>query len=299
MNPEPVVAFDVGGTKTLIALIDHEGKILFKEKHPTPKESSDRLGKFITERALGFLDSHGVEKDSVLGVGIGVAGTIDTKKGEVITSPHLPLAGTPLKQMIQDASGLPVYVDNDATLAALGESRFGAASGVRNMVMLTIGTGIGGGIIINGEVYRGATGGAGEIGHMIIDLNGPLDDCGVRGCLEVLAAGDAIGAAAGNKTGEEVYEAARNGDKQAVEILTKIGGFLGAGLVNLVNIFDPEMIVLGGGVMLTDEIMREEATRIVKKTALRPNRDDVRIVVSDLGENATLLGAAALVFEGG
>jgi len=297
MNPKSVIACDIGGTKTLTALIDIEGKILFKERHPTPKQSAEQIVELVSARISKLPGSQGIDKRSILGVGIGVAGTVDMENGLVVSSPHLPFKDTPLKLMIGDSLKLPVLIDNDATLAALGEQKFGVAKGIHNMVMMTIGTGIGGGIIIKGEIYRGTTGGAGEIGHMVIDVNGPEDDCGARGCLEALASGDAIGEMAGGISGEQVAQSAGKGDQNALRVLKRAGKSLGTGLANLVNIFDPEMIILGGGVMIDDKIIIEEAKRVVAETALKPNRDTVRIVISELGEDAGLLGAAALVIE--
>lgn len=312
-----IVACDLGGTRTRVGLINTDGKIKFQADQPTSHRSSKEVISGIIHLSEELMSAAGIDRKSILGVGIGVPGMVEYDKGLVVFSPHLPLRNTFVKKQIADHFSVPIFVDNDATLAVMGEKHFGQGKNVANMIMLTIGTGIGGGIIINGEVYRGSTGSSAEIGHMVIDINGPRDDCGNNGCLEVLASGDSIGVMArqeikkhpGSKimdyaegsirkiTGEVVARAAKDGDQLAQRILREIGRFLGVGLTNLVNIFNPELIVIGGGVIEGDTIILTEAKKVVSKKALQPNRDVVKIVPSKLGNSAGLLGAAALVLE--
>lgn len=309
-----ILACDLGGTKTSVALIDVEGTVLFEARQPTPHTSARGVIESVVNLSEELTAGASVAAKSLLGVAVGVPGMIDYRKGLVVFSPHLPFRNTPVKKMLKRHFSVPVFVDNDANLAALGEHSYGAGRGVKNMLMVTVGTGIGGGIIIDGRLYRGATGSAAEFGHMVIDLNGPKDDCGNYGCLEVMASGDSIGALARQEllshsdsrilefadkpkkvTGEDVSAAAAAGDKLAKQILERIGTLLGAGLTNLVNIFNPELIVLGGGVMEGDSIVAEAAKKQVAAKALIPNRDVVKIVTSKLGHRASLLGGAALV----
>jgi glucokinase len=216
--------------------------------------------------------------------------------------------------------GLPVFVDNDVNLAALAEQRLGAARGGRVVVMLTLGTGIGGAIVIDGNVFRGADGAAGELGHMTVDLNGPAcqGNCPNRGCLEVMASGSAIGregeriggevpaSALGRAlaqgvpiTGELVTDYALRGDLESLEVLELVGTRLGAGLVGIVNALNPDVVVIGGGASRAGDLLLDPARRVVAAQALRPSRDTARIVPATFGEDAGMLGAALFARQGG
>jgi glucokinase len=215
--------------------------------------------------------------------------------------------------------GLPVYVDNDSNLAALAEQRVGAARGARNVVMLTLGTGIGGGIVLDGRLYRGATGAGAELGHMTIDHRGPpcQGSCPGRGCLEVMASGTAIGrlgteagqrdrdsalgrlvAQRGFVAGEEVVALAVVGDEAACSVTAAVGRHLGAGIASLANIFEPEVVVVGGGASAAGDLLLDPARELVAERALRPSRD-VRIVRAALGEEAGMIGAALFALSEG
>ena len=233
-------------------------------------------------------------------------------------SPNLPgWRDVPLRDMVRERYGVDAFLVNDASAAALGEHRFGAGRGVSHLVLLTLGTGIGGGIIINGEMYGGACGSAGEIGHMVIDVNGPECACGNRGCLEALASGTAVARDAirrirqgeksslvemvGGKiediTAEKVGAAARNGDSLALDVLAQAANYLGVGMANLVNIFNPEMIVLGGGMAKLGDLLIDPARRVVAEKAFPISAQAVRIVTAQLGDEAGVYGAAVFAFE--
>ncbi|MFZ3062470.1 MAG: ROK family protein [Actinomycetota bacterium] len=312
-----VVGCDLGGTKTAVGLVEKTGKIVFEAKQPTPLKSAKAVIDGVIHLIDELFSAAGAGPASVRGIGLGVPGMVDFKKGIVVFSPHLPLRNTPFKKLVQAHYHLPTFLDNDASLAALGERCYGAGKGVSNLVMVTIGTGIGGGIILNDKIYRGVTGSAAEIGHMVIDIHGPRCQCGNFGCFEELASGDAIARRAraalkkpshslmldmveGNLrkiTGEVVALAAKRGDKLARQILEDVGFVVGIGLTNIVNIFNPEMIILGGGVMEGDEFIIKVAREVVAKRALIPNKDVVKIVHAKLGNQAGILGAAALVLQ--
>ena len=240
---------------------------------------------------------------------------VDFRAGRIVLSTNLPLADVPLRDLLSERYGVPVVVDNDANVACLAEFRYGAGIGTSEMIMLTLGTGIGGGIITNGRLYRGASGAAGELGHMLIDYDGPRchGACPNRGCLEVYASGQAMGRAARDvartvpdsalgqalASGEEVdgpllSRLALNGDAAAISLLSDIGEKLGLGITSLVNIFNPELIVIGGGAAQAGEIILGPARRVVSERALAPQRDQVRIVPAQHGVDAGVLGAAAL-----
>ncbi len=253
--------------------------------------------------------------DDVDAIGVGVASTVDYPGGRIVHSVNLPLTDVPLRDVLRARFGVPVVVDNDATVAAIGEHLYGAGRGTREMLMLTLGTGVGGGIICGGRPYRGHSGSAGELGHIMIDVNGPEcpADCPNHGCLEAYVAGPAMAAAAVTEArarpdsalgrallagevvdGRLLVRLTAAGDAGAAGVLTRLGGFLGAGLTTLVNIFNPEVIVVGGGAAAAGELLLEPARRELAARALRPARDEVRIVPAALGPDAGFVGAAAL-----
>jgi glucokinase len=231
---------------------------------------------------------------------------------------HLPLLDSPVADLMAERLGLPVFVDNDANLAMLAEHRAGAAQGARHALMLTLGTGIGGGLVLDGEVYRGAVGAAGELGHVTIDMNGPRchGNCPNRGCLEALASGTALArealriarerddsglarALAQGRTlaGPLVTELAHDGDPAALEALELIGSRLGVGIASLVNIFNPEVVVIGGSVVGAGELLLAPARAEVARRSLAPARDVVRIAAARFGVEAGMVGAALYALE--
>jgi glucokinase len=309
----PVLAADVGGSKIMTAIFSGTGEM--KSKRITPTAADEGVGAVI-ERLSGAVSRHLEENDlkpaELTGISIAVAGGVDIQKGVVVTSsPNLTgWYDVPLREEIQGRFGVPVTVLNDASAAALGEQRFGAGEGKRNLVLLTLGTGIGGGIIIEGMLYQGASGGAGELGHMTVDESGPACGCGNTGCLEMYASGRAIAREAvkriksgeksvltGNITAEEVAAAAENGDSLAREVIARVGHYLGVGLVSIVNIFNPEMIVIGGGMAETGEILLGPARDLVRERAYGISAGVVEIVTAKLGNEAGVYGAAAYARE--
>jgi glucokinase len=257
---------------------------------------------------------------AVRAVGFGIPALLDFAAGVAVSSVHLPLDDLPFRDLMAERLGLPVFVDNDANLAALAEQRYGAARGARNAVLLTLGTGIGSGIVIDGRLMRGSTGAGAEIGHMTIDHHGPpcQGTCPGRGCLEVMASGTAMGrdgtdagrrepesalgravAQRGAVTGEEVTALAVAGDPVAGSVMAAIGRNLGAGIASIVNIFEPEVVVIGGGAAAAGDLLLDPAREVVAQRALRPGRDTVRIVPAVLGEEAGMLGAAVFAFAEG
>jgi len=315
----PVLAVDLGGTKINAAVVSSEGQVIAREYRPTMADEGARSVirrlQFMIDHLLSLPNMGSSQPDSI---SIGAAGAIDSENGVVTFSPNLPgWHNIPLRDMIREKSGVDTFLINDASAAVLGEHQFGAGKGINNLVMLTVGTGIGGGIIINGKLYTGPSGSAGEIGHMTIDLNGPKCPCGNVGCLEKMVSGSAIAREAirrlsqgeqsvlvemadGNIasiTSENVGSAARNGDKLAKEVVSQAAVYLGIGLVNLVNIFNPEMIVIGGGLAKMGDLLLEPARQIVRERAFPVSARLVRIVTTELGDDAGLLGAAVFAFQ--
>ena len=320
-----VIGVDIGGTKIVAALV--RGRVLEPGARPPAEvETPEIVDRFtmLTDVSSPEACVRGLEaciadlehgSGTVEGIGIGVASMVDFAGGRVVESVNLPLKDVQLRDLLQQRFAVPVVIDNDATAACIGEHVYGAGVGARDMLMLTLGTGVGGGIISGGRPLRGASGAAAEIGHMIIDVNGPKcpANCPNRGCLEAYAAGPAMGAAARVAAELEPESAlgralaagrtvdsklltrlALEGDAGATAVLERTGEYLGAGLVTLSNIFDPELIVIGGGAAAAGDLLFEPARRVLAARALPPARDRVRVVPAALGPDAGFIGAAAL-----
>jgi len=315
----PVLAIDVGGTKIRIAIISGKGKIIAKEQRLT---LADEGLEAVTGRIISGIDRllrlKNLAPSQLHSIGIAAAGAIDSEKGLVTSSPNLPgWCDVPLRDIVKSKYGVDTFLINDASAAALGEHEFGAGRGVNNLIYLTVGTGIGGGIIIDGKLYLGPSGSAGEIGHMTIDVNGQRCSCGNTGCLETLASGTAmakeaikrikqgeksslteiVGGKIENITADTVEVAARGGDSLASEVISEAATYLGVGMVNLVNIFNPEMIIVGGGVAKMGDLLLNPVRQVVQERAFQLPAQAVRIVQAQLGDDSGLLGAAAFAFQ--
>jgi glucokinase len=316
MAPErTVIGVDIGGTKVAAALV--RGRL----PEPGARTRAEVETPQIIDRFTMLTDATSAEA-CLRGIEACIA---DLEHGSgrvegigVGESVNLPLADVPLRDHLERHFGVPVVIDNDATAAGIGEHLYGAGVGTSDMLMLTLGTGVGGGIISGGRPLRGASGAAAEIGHMIIDVNGPKcpANCPNHGCLEAYVAGPALGASARVAAGLEPDSAlgralaagrtvdsrllthlAVEGDVGAIAVLERAGEYLGAGLVTLSNIFDPELIVIGGGAAAAGELLFAPARRVLAARALPPARDRVRVVPAALGPDAGFVGAAALALS--
>ncbi len=306
-----VFAADLGGTHLRVALVDDTGRIHKQLKQETPKGNSpdcvvDAL--VSTAREWGC-DARGL----IVAASIMVPGTVDTKNAVVVQAPNLPyLNNFGLKAVLQDSFGWPVVLENDANAAAIGEMWLGAARGCRDVLSVTLGTGVGGGFILGGKLWRGAHGSAGEIGHTTVDPFGGLKcKCGNTGCLELFASATAIVRMAREGlskfpesvlnseqlTAERVYDAGQRGDALALAVFKRFGMYLGAGLANLINLIDPEVIVIAGGVVNGWDLFALEMRRQVGERAFRATAQQVKIVRAECGDYAGLLGAARLAFD--
>ena len=241
-------------------------------------------------------------------IGVGIPSRVDRATGGSVGAAHLPLEGVPFRDLLSERAGLPVHVDNDANLAALAELRAGAAAGASDAVVITIGTGIGGGLILDGRVYHGASGAAGEIGHMTVDFEGAAcsGDCPGRGCFETYVSGPALaragvdaGLADEGLDGLRVTQLALDGDPAAAAAVAEIGRRLGAGIASLLNVFDPELVVVGGGVSRAGDLLLEPARAVARERALSPAAQRARVVQARFGEEAGVVGAALLALDGG
>jgi len=315
----PVLAVDLGGTKIITALISSEGQVMAREYTLTLADEGPQA---VIKRIFSAIDStlnlSNLDPSQLDSMSIAAAGAISIDKGVVTSSPNLPgWHDVPLRDIVNKKYSVNTFLINDASAAALGEHCFGAGKGTNNLILLTLGTGIGGGIIINGKLYNGSSGSAGEIGHMTIDVNGPRCRCGNIGCLEALASGTAVAREAirrikqgrrsslnqmvegkvENITAKKVGVAARDGDSLALEVISEAATYLGVGMVNLVNIFNPEIIIVGGGMAKMGDLLLEPAREVVRERACSLSAQMVRIVLAQLGDDAGAFGAAVFAFE--
>jgi glucokinase len=310
MSQAEAIGVDLGGTKMLLGVLDGDSKTVWESRERSAGEGESEL----VELLIREVEEARAERPGVEAIGMGIPATIDHEKGLALAAVNLPIENLPIRDIVGERTGLPTFVDNDANVAALAEHLFGAARGADNAVMLTIGTGIGGGLILGGEIYRGSSGAGAELGHMAIQMDGPgcQGNCPNRGCVEALASGTAIGregraAAESNPDsalgklladgeevdGKAVTLAAQAGDATSIEVFDLVGGRLGVALASFANIFEPEVIVVGGGAMAAGDLLLDPARRELEARALRPmNRTPV--VPAELGEDAGMIGAAAM-----
>jgi len=307
------IASDLGATNLRIGLVSMKGQLEQKIELETPQDNPDEVINLIVN-AVSRLD---IKNKAVSGIGVGIGGLVDFDNGKVLYAPNFTFKNIYLKEILSSKFKLPVFIDNDANTAALGEKVFGSGKNIDNMVLLTLGSGIGGGIIIDGQIYRGSSGVAGEIGHMIIQIGGPKCMCGNEGDLESLASGRALDREArkavrnskdslmfkladGNierVNGILVTKAALQGDELANKLISQHAQKLAVGLANVVNIFDPELIVLSGGMSETGNLLLSPAKKALKNLIFADIKNVTKIVFGDLGPEAGILGAAALVFK--
>jgi glucokinase len=313
-----ILAIDIGGTKMAAGLVTPEGRLLVQDREPTraadgPEQAIARLIDLCCRLPV----QAGLAQEQVAVAGVCCAGPVDQAAGLVLEPPNLPgWVDLPLAARLRDALGVPVYLENDANAAALGEHRFGAGRGIDNMVYLTISTGIGGGVVIGGRLYAGENGNAGEIGHMTVVYNGRRCGCGNRGCLEAYASGTGIAARAREAvlagepsgllalagsveaiTAETVVDAVREGDRLAGRIWDETVEILGAGVANVINVFNPRRVVLGGGIASLGEMLLDPVRRIALSRAMRPLAQVAEIVPAELTGHSGLLGAAAVAMD--
>jgi len=310
MESEESIGLDLGGTKLATGVVDGGGRVAWSDEVPSTGYSQEAVVDLLAEaieRARG-------ERPAAGTAGIGIPARVDFPSGHAVGTVNLDLEDVPVRDMVSERVGIPVALDNDANLAMLAEAVHGAARGARNALMLTIGTGIGGGIWIDGDLYRGATGSAGELGHVVVDPEGPRcqGNCPGRGCVEAFASGTAIGkrgseaadsepdsalgrlAAEGTViTAVEVGRAAREGDPVAAGVLDRAGRMLGVALTSLANAFEPEVIVIGGGGMALGDLLLDPAREELATRALDP-MSATPVVAAELGPAAGMIGAATL-----
>jgi glucokinase len=317
-KPSWIVGVDIGGTNLNVGVVPFDGgqPVAFRTE-PTEAQRGakfvvDRVVKMIKDAMGEVMEEYGCGREAFAGVGIGSPGPLDRRTGTVISTPNLGWRNFPLRDLIQNAVGLPATLDNDANAATYGEWWLGAGRQVKTLVGVTLGTGIGGGMVINGELYHGVADAAAEIGHMTIDSTGRKCKCGNYGCLEAYASGPAIAARAieglesgagsilpelagdlQNITAETVFEAVVQGDPYAKEVMHDTARFLGVGLANVINILNPEVLVIAGGVTRAGDHLFEPLRAEIRRRAFRVAEQSCRIVPSELQGKAGVIGAVA------
>jgi glucokinase len=314
-----ILGVDLGGTKILTAVIDAAGNMRARDHNITPAEKGpEAVIKAIQDSAGRSFEQASIDAGEIDAVGIGAPGPSNPETGVLFTSPNLPgWRDVPLVGIFEKEFKKKTFLINDANAAALAEFRFGAAKGLRHIIYITVSTGIGGGVIIDGKLYTGAIGTAGELGHMTIDDNGPRCNCGNVGCWETLASGTALARSGRQKIREgaetsilehvsggienvdakAIQIAAEQGDSLAKELIAQTGYYLGVGLANLLNMFNPEMIVIGGGVSNMGAMIFDPAFQTAKERAYEIAYASVKFEKAKLGRNSGVLGAAAFAHE--
>lgn len=319
MNKDYYIGVDIGGTKVLSALVDSKGKMINKVQVPTEADKGEEVIISNTVNSIKqVIENSEIKKSKVKRIGVGSPGPLDIKKGMIIENSNLSWSNVPIVKILEKIIGIPVILENDANAAALGENLFGAGKDADNIIYITISTGIGGGIIIDRNIFHGGKGNAGEIGHMTLvpDSNYQCG-CGNYGCFEAVASGTAIA-----RRGKEVLtknknslivkysnnkadlidapliaKAARDGDREAIEIYQLTGRLLGVGIANIVNLFDPEIVVLGGGVMHSKDLFYSELNDSLKERALQYNLKNLEIKEAKLGKDTGVMGAVAVAMN--
>jgi glucokinase len=309
------IGLDIGGTKIAAGVVTAAGVVLDRTRVPTPP--ADQAA--TVTAMVAVVDELRARHPEVCAVGVGAAGLVDWPRGRLRWAPHNAYRQLELRRLLHERTGLPTVVDNDANAAAWAEARFGAGAGSDDLVLVTVGTGIGGGLVLDGAVYRGAGGLAGEVGHMVVDPQGDRCACGGRGCLEAMASGSALGragreaaardpggrlaAVAGGPervTGEAVFQAATEGDQAAIGLFQRTGFWLGVGIASLITIFDPDVVVVGGGLAATGDLLLAPARASMERYVFgRAHRELPPVAPARLGGDAGMVGAATLALRSG
>lgn len=311
------IGIDVGGTNVKIALVDGEGKIIYSNSVPTYAQMGyEYTVNNIKQAIRDLMKETNTDAKEIEGIGFDFPGQVDYKTGVVKLAPNIPgWVNVPIAQMIEEEFNIPTRIDNDVRCAALGELKFGAGKGCENFVCITVGTGIGSGLVINGQLVRGAANAAGEIGHIKLQMNGgPICGCGDTGCLEAFASGPSIVAMAqeylkggkstkfremagadGEITPYTVAKAAEAGDPVAKRIFEIVGTYIGMGLVSVINLLNPEKVIIGGGVAAAGDLLLDPIRKTIKERAMVVAGNSVEIVPAELGNSAGVIGASMLV----
>ena len=301
-----VVGVDVGGTNIKLGLVHPGGRVIARSHFPTKPLSSSKT-KFITvlaQEIKKIITSKGLKIKDVVGIGIGLPGLIDYPQGRVRFLPNIPgWRDVPLKAILQKKLNLPVLIDNDVKLITLAEWKFGAGRGVKHLICLTLGTGVGSGLILDNRLYRGAANAAGELGHVPLNEYGPACNCGGFGCFEAYVGNQRLFALASrimnkpNMTTQKMFALANQGHTKALRFWQEAATHIGNGLVGVVNLFNPELIIIGGGVSNNEKFLFPAIRAVIKRRAMILQASMVKITRAKLGDDAGIIGAQVLVYH--
>jgi len=300
-----VIGIDVGGTNIKMGLINQDGRIIFKTNLDTKVyNSKEKLIKAVAETLLASLQENKIKTKDVAGIGIGLPGLIDPPAGVVKFLPNIPgWKNVPLKKLLEKHTGIPVFLENDVNMISLGEWKFGAGRGLKDIVCITLGTGVGGGLILDGRLYRGAGGVAGEVGHIPVNEEGPKCNCGGRACLENYVGNQYLNAQAAKRFGRkeitmrDVGDLARAGNKKAIAFWEDVAVHLANGLTGVVNLLNPTHIVVGGGMANNSKFIFPVLRKRLKERAMVVQGRMIKVVRARLGNDAGIIGAKVLVEE--
>ena len=319
MSTGCVIGVDLGGSKLLAGAVDPALNVHHRATRPARGSGQSAVLDAVVGVVTEVRDAIEGASGTVQAVGFGIPCLIDQARGVAVMAVNLPIAGVPFADLMAERLGLPAFVDNDANAAMLAEWRYGAAQGARDAAMLTLGTGIGGGLVLGGVLQRGSQGAGAELGHMVVHADGPQcqGNCPNRGCLETMCSGTALAReavkiargrpdsglgralASGREiNGPLVTELAYDGDAAAIAAIALIGRWLGVGIANLVNMLNPDVVIVGGGVIAAGELLLSPARAEVAERALSPSKEHVRILPARFGAESGMLGAAALALDG-
>lgn len=299
-----VIGVDVGPKRVKCILADLSGQILERTESLLSRSiTNEQFLTVIKENIKKVIQTSNIDQYKIVGIGVAMHGVVDIETGISLVSPILNLRNVPIKEVLEEEFNLTVKVENDARAFALGESWFGGHSDADSMIAVNIGRGVGAGVVMHGKLYHGAQGIAGEFGHMTIDINGDLCECGNPGCLQTFISGTAIANRArklvneniGELTAKDLYKLAKNGNQACIQILQETGKIIGIGLTNLIHFINPRKIVLGGGVMKSEQIIMPALLETIQQRVLTNEAKETIVVVTRLGDDATLLGAVALL----
>ncbi|WP_026581287.1 ROK family transcriptional regulator [Bacillus sp. J33] len=299
-----VIGVDAGPERVECILSDLTGEILQRTSSLLAKPlTNEQFVSALKDIIYKILNISKTDQEKIIGIGIAMHGVVDVETGTSLVAPILKLKNIPIKEVLEKEFNLTVKVENDARAMALGESRFGGHGDVDSMVAVNVGRGVGAGVVMNGNLYHGAQGIAGELGHMTIDMNGEICECGNRGCLQTLVSGEAIAERAakqikgisGKLTGKEIFEMAEKGNEPCIELLQETGKILGIGITNLIHLVNPGKIVLGGGVMKSERFIKPPLLEMIHQKVLTDEARETDISFTRLGDDATLLGAVSLL----
>ena len=311
------IGIDLGTLHTTVAITDLLGRVETRIEYPTDcQQDKDKVIEKLIAAIHNIINNFGIKRKKIAGIGVAAPGLID-KKGTMLITPNFGWKDTPLRDILKKEFHIPVFVDNNVNTMALAEFEFGKGQGVKNFVFINVGMGIGAGVVINGELFHGKSNCTGEIGHTTVDYNGPKCSCGNNGCLEVMASGPAIAKRAikaikeGEKSlisklvnydlnqvsAEIVATAANQGDKLGRSIMEETGEYLGTGVANIINLFNPELVIIGGGVAQAGDLIFKPLKKAVQKRAFSVSAEVAKIIPVSLGKDCTVIGAAALVLK--